>query len=1633
MRTKRDDVEGSFPLWRITPVTKRTALHPTPALPALCRRVQTAHQIPTHAPDSTNTHTPVFCSGTMLCLAAIVAGTLGTSCSSSLSYCFTKRSGSTAFGDDYSYSATDKGAQCNAAHYQAADSCFQDPVLQFKITHPPELAMTLLYRGNGQKPYKPEMYISQGHPLNAKELDVVAVGGPVTATDRTRRACNPSDFNDKSYAGKIVLLMRGSPCVFTDKVVNAERAGAAIALSIIDQISNSYSLELSRDAGEELSSENSNIPSGMIPATGSQQVLDHLDAGGSVRGMLVVKCTPEPMDPAAIAFDECPTIAEANTKQVGGCADAVNVTDRLCARCQGELAVSGSPKLCLRGNDLLPRKAETQFWSSRTLPTDVGAAVFLVRPPNQGCAQSDYSPHAGKVVVLVQPSTCSMFTAAVAARRAGVSAVVIASDGSCIAEKYCSPGTYYRVQGPSAGFTMPVHAVVWESFLAFRAAATKMPLTASGDAHVLGTASVTVGAWTEVTPAPPVPTEYVPPRVLPESKTDFEWSATVIVCLVFLVLLVVFIVGMCVRDHSEREAQGQATSFSVPLGLASTVLSVTLLVVIALTTFLLVHTAGQDSIDTAREDGRAAVSDTFDNAVMNIEELNQRWAETVTDVVHDSTSDFFQEAVRMVTTTQQTMLTYGGTWAEAERLWQPMLSVSRQSKWHLAIRTKEGFFFNKDYTTDARPDSVRNDGQQHVSVTNDGTLYPNLHQWKYSKLVPYSYRVRTTDWWDPMQKVGGLFVDPFSLVDGFVPETKNPQVWFTPLYSAKLTWPTMMPVPISLVIPVFNVVTRQLVGTVEAQVAATKLRDRISSSLSKFPNMGNVTTFVIREDGAIFSCSRNPFFTKHDRFVSDTANAATLLFNMDSTPNLELRAMGAYLRSENNGKLIPSSSGQGVFDQADHYKNIYDSRRMRFHFENGLQDSSAERYNAYVTGGTVGNMVSGGSVGFTGSEILFISNHKSVNAWNVQGTKVGSNPFRSSFRMFNHTEVINGNEVVVAKDFKGVPIGPVLTPVLFADDFSLSLDVRPEGDVPVSDEPNLVPNFPRLFSDAPGGSGLVRLFANGVLYYGVARFGCVTAPIPELLPKGEWTNIMISVDFTTAYEWWVAIQGTCTVYVNGKVAATAPISKGVWTIAPQESYELGRNFVGRLDNLITVNSSMNAKEAEWMHRDGQYTRDVPPRKWFYSYRQVTVKGSPDMKLNAGILLPEQDILRSVLSNNAITRDNLAVKEANTQQDLDMKTNNTAFIITVVGLASVAVFLLFNSMLTKPFADMATLMIDAALMRVDVIPSVHSAITELQTMQHSLRILMTNLKEYKNFLPQTLLLNDDEGDIETPSEEERSLGGHSNLHVGSRGSDSSQSHTTRNRQAANGIVATLELATSLVPRRVSVAVLNVKGFHGFLKAKGDKTTLQQHSKWAEYMLGHFGASRGIAEPFLGDRFAASFNGVKTTASHQHAACNCMHSASEHFKQEGITVSAVAVCGEIRIGNMGCPGMRKFAFISPTVSWAYTLERIACEKGWTVVTDSHTRAAVGNSMLLKIVGAVQFQKRSSNPITVCEVVGHAAGVDAEEWMYQLETMNANDPYAKWNEFAEAVINKDWEVCIHVAITALPRLTHAESQDG
>ena len=1576
---------------------------------------------------------------TMMCVLLLVAaGRAVPLCSTSFGHCLHKRSGSTPFADNFKYTAERRGAQCSAANYLSADSCFQDPVLRFEVTHPPEVAMTLMFRDNRQKPVRPEAHLDETHPLHGKELEVVAVGGPLTGSDKTRLACVPSDFHDKNYTGKIVLLMRGPPCVFTEKVVEAERAGAAVALSITGEVTNRLVLDLERDEGEELSSVNSSILAGTIPATGGLQLLEHLDAGGTMRGVLVVKCAPTPMNPATVALDECPTIAEANTKEVGGCAGEADEQDRLCARCQAELAVAGSgggsaPKLCLRGNDLLPRKAATQFWSSRTLPADVGAMVYLARPPQQGCARSDYEPYAGMVVLVSQHATCSMYTAAVAARRAGVSAIIIASDSSCRDPKrFCTP-KYYRVQGPSAGFDLPVHAVAWDMFPAFRAAAQQMPQTPAGDAYLLGTAKLSVGAWDEVPVVRATSTEDTVARVRP-SERDFQWSATVVVCLMIIVLLLALVGASFARDQLKRHhLKGLVTSFAVPLGLASTALSVTLLVIIVLITFMLVHTAGQDSIDTAIANGRAAVTDTFSDAVVNVEEVNQRWAETLRDVVHDVTSDFFMEGVRMVTSVQLLMATYDGTWAEAELLWRPMLSISQVSKWHLAIRTREGFFFNKDYTTDARPDSERKDGLPHVSVTNNGRLYPNLHQFKYNKHVPYSYRVRTTDWWDPMQKVGGLYADAFSLVDHFVPETKNAQVWIMPRYSAKLTWPTMMPLPVSVVVPVFNSVTRRLTANVEAQVRGDELRKRLAATLEKYPNMGNVTVFVFRADGVVLSCTRGNLDQKGDRFVSDTTNSARVMFDLDSTPTVEMRAMGAHIRKAHGGGLVVSATGHGVFEQAEHYHEKYDLRVMRFHFDNGLQDSSAERRNAYVTGGNASSLVSGGAISFTGREVMYVSLQKSVNAWNVQGTKVGSNPFRSSFHLFNHTEMINGFEVVVAKDYKGIPLGPVLSPTSFHESFTLCLDVHPEASVPVSDEPNLVPNFPRLFSNALGASGTVRLFANGVFYYGLETLGCITEP--TALPRGVWTNLLVTVQLDN-WSFDGPIYGACSVYINGTLVSKKAISKDAFSRLPTTDFEFGRNFVGRLDNLILYNTTMTAQEAGRLHQDRRYTRSVSLRKWFYSYREVTVPGSPPLQLTAGMLLPQEDILRRFLSNNAVTRANLRVQEANMQHDLDMKVADTTFIVTAVGLASVALFLLFNKLLTSPFSDMAAMMLGAAILRVDSVPPVRSVITEMQVMEHAMRILLMNLREYKNFLPRSLLLDRDVGELSSDGSGGSGEGGgdaekecNDLASCSSNGSLASRPSQAKACGMAIGVAASLELARALSQRRVTVAVLNVKAFHDLFEKEG-ANGVRQHSVWTEYMLTQFVAMRGIPEPFLGDRFTASFNGVKTTPGHQGAACFSLYNASVHFQEQGIHVSAAAVSGEMHVGNMGCPGMRKFAFISPTVSWLHTLERVACERDWSVVTDSAMRVShsVNDLFLLRSVGAVLFKKVSASALTVYQVMGRATKVTASEWMYQLEELSVRDPFAMWNNFAEFVIRGNWSVRLPCTPCLTP--THART---
>eukprot|EP01063_Lacrimia_lanifica_P013869 TRINITY_DN2045_c0_g1_i9.p1 TRINITY_DN2045_c0_g1~~TRINITY_DN2045_c0_g1_i9.p1 ORF type:complete len:360 (+),score=102.94 TRINITY_DN2045_c0_g1_i9:3-1082(+) len=322
------------------------------------------------------------------------------------------------------------------------------------------------------------------------------------------------------------------------------------------------------------------------------------------------------------------------------------------------------------------------------------------------------------------------------------------------------------------------------------------------------------------------------------------------------------------------------------------------------------------------------------------------------------------------------------------------------------------------------------------------------------------------------------------------------------------------------------------------------------------------------------------------------------------------------------------------------------------------------------------------------------------------------------------------------------------------------------------------------------------------------------------------------------------------------------------------------------------------------------------------------------------------------------------------------------------------------------------------MRIEEIPERTSAIAELNAMQAAMRLMLANLKEYKSYMPQHLVADvcsDDDTEPSTNASSvascassvvsmSRSLGSGS----GSQGDKSSERRVPQRQSIITSNIFALQLST----RKVSIAALNIVGFTGLARSKDDKEVLGIHGSLALWLTNEVSALRGIVDTFSGDRFFVTFNASKMLMSHRPAAGRLGCTFPSECKEMGLTASAGLASGEAKVGNMGCATMRKFSFVSSLVPFVYALERHAADMGLTTLVDPLVQQECQRDILFRRAGLLKLRKFKDTPVPVFEALKMIEGGESDEWMYELEAAEKQNPYKEWDALMEAVMRADWE---------------------
>ena len=388
-----------------------------------------------------------------------------------------------------------------------------------------------------------------------------------------------------------------------------------------------------------------------------------------------------------------------------------------------------------------------------------------------------------------------------------------------------------------------------------------------------------------------------------------------------------------------------------------------------------------------------------------------------------------------------------------------------------------------------------------------------------------------------------------------------------------------------------------------------------------------------------------------------------------------------------------------------------------------------------------------------------------------------------------------------------------------------------------------------------------------------------------------------------------------------------------------------------------------------------------------------------------LLVPRASVMDTIdASTNAIrakVASDLSSADAQKEDAVTVMAIVTA--VAVIGLLAIAV--VFTRYITSPLLKLGREMASVAVMDLEAVDTGRavSQLSEVGMMQRSFVTMVANLVEYRNYMPQSVLVNDSDKEDVTETD--------SAQYMKSQSSMSRPSHS----RATPSSVVTMENQKALLrvegmkKKKVSLAHMNVLSWHAFCKTHKDAEVLSAHAGVIERILTAVQHNKGVCDTFAGDKMLATFNAFVPKSSHSVACVKAAHEAATALGDVH-RISYGCTTGEARVGNMGCNGMKKVSILSQSMSWVVVLERWNKKYNLHGVVDRNASREAEGQVVIQCTGAVLYEKFSKNAQTVYAVKG-LCGSKNEEWMYQLESAS-NNPHALWNEVFEHIIKQDFE---------------------
>eukprot|EP00755_Sulcionema_specki_P030811 Sspe_Gene.95220::Locus_67525_Transcript_1_1_Confidence_1.000_Length_5040::g.95220::m.95220 len=1475
---------------------------------------------------------------------------------------------------------------CNRENwYFKEEACDTFCPLRLVVTSPPHLRMSMCAVDNRFLPFLPDGHIDETHEYNGKEFAIVPGPDPM--------ACSDGPFLGRNLTGSIAVLMRGN-CIFEKKFRNLGQAHPAIGVVVSTRVQN----KLDENAvAMEGSSDGIAYPAILVPHIYGQPLLDALNRNESLRGKVELNCTARtaPMPADDYAFDGCPHPMLTR----GLCDGMADDKDRLCSRCPVVLTLANSTTSvsgCLYGNMLVPRRKRNNFYSAFALP--LNESVVYLGWQRAGCDPEDFTPYRGRIVaVSYDAKECISYFVAQGATEKGVKGLILMQ----------RPGNYYPsfADGDSRGVGIPVGTVFGADRIRVVDFIVQNAVSLNGSALEISGVKLEEGVMPsrDSHPSPHPPATDPPVVAVANEEAAFRGTPAVIVCFILIAIMATALLVVLLQPRQGRTSKG------IPLTFASTGLSLTLLIIITSVAFFLAYYAGRRGMDTAMSSGRRAVDDVHSSAVENIADVSNKLLGTVVSSAVKELMSILDKGHHLTLQNRRIMNGYDRTWAKFKDTYDTFIQIVQESGWKSTILTVEGFAASDDYITDST-------GTPGVGETQNGfDCGVQSMTYKTDKWVSEPSGIITPrSEYDPHKMIGASFADPLQAVRKDVDFSQR---WFISRYNLKRKYGYERPIVVAT--PMGDSAGGYLGASLSERPAESIAREIMQYQSS--PLFANISLFIVESsDELVVSATVGSPYRRIDSVPFPSKyQPAFLTPTVDEVPIVEVNAASNFIRKHFGGFAVGKTAlvGSGVFDQADYFRGP-PSQLMRFNFDTSEPvDSSGSRWRTEIAGSCdrsstcFGDGVHGtrGMV-FDGKTALLIHRTLTTDIPRVKEAREGRGRWKSVQSVYHLTEPHpGGGDVVMYRGSDGVTRPVLRDPFHMESDFTISVWIRHGSDL---DNTTYV-NSASIFSDTGSGDAAVRWFSNGMLYLSHLYHGCRTKPVPGLV-KGVWTHLTAVADWTAR---------TCAVYVNGTLHHRANISVTVKLPFSPSPYFVGQYFVGTLDELEVHNRTLLGDEVRELYEAGTVQRKIPSREWYVTFGTARRGGDEtQMYLTVVGLIPAADVRRNIDENNRITRENLVVEEENTWKDLDQIMTDNVFILVTVALFFMLIFLGFNHMLTTPFAIFAERMLDAAVLRVGTYSEENYIVRELNIMDQAMVIMARNLREYRNFMPQTVIPESEVKsmyDISTDTESTTTTRP-TTEHTSCKSGSGSTTHTsdTSVLDVHDAFVPVSKMMTTLglTRRKISLVVSNIRGFHRLCETLAEHDLIAAHGAIISCLLTMCNSHKGVPHPFMGDRLMCSFNTIKISSAHRIAACKYTFQAPDRVSalsgHEGRVQLSMAVgSGEAKVGNMGTEGMKQFTLLGPVVPWTFSIERHCTALQLPNLVDLPTGEAARNEFFLYHADCVTYHKRHEKRALRLSTLASHKNLVNDEWMYQLEEANRRDEFAGWNEACNALFRRDF----------------------